>query len=180
MEKKTAKNTGAEELQTQSPRSSPPSLHHSPTDSLHHSLLRLLFTTLFSGFSSPFSCRQCQLREIELSHVSPPSLLISLPPCHLYIVLAWRFISITSHLSSSHRSNCLSPGKPFLLWSLSLWDRDQNEMRIETGAVTFHQDQPPIRAPLTIHHGRAAVVMSPPLLMGFGYVSEILLKLLSD
>ncbi|WZZ16249.1 hypothetical protein YC2023_109338 [Brassica napus] len=104
---KTAKNTGAEELQTQSPRSSPPSLHHS--------LLRLLFTTLFSGFSSPFSCRQCQLREIELSHVSPPSLLISLPPCHLYIVLAWRFISITSHLSSSHRSNCLSPGKPFLL-----------------------------------------------------------------
>ncbi|KAG5379166.1 hypothetical protein BRARA_G01145 [Brassica rapa] len=115
MEKKTAKNTGAEELQTQSPRSSPPSLHHSPTDSLHHSLLRLLFTTLFSGFSSPFSCRQCQLREIELSHVSPPSLLISLPPCHLYIVLAWRFISITSHLSSSHRSYCLSPGKPFLL-----------------------------------------------------------------
>ncbi|KAH0918318.1 hypothetical protein HID58_025978 [Brassica napus] len=89
MEKKTAKNTGAEELQTQSPRSSPPSLHHSPTDSLHHSLLRLLFTTLFSGFSSPFSCRQCQLREIELSHVSPPSLLISLPPCHLYIVLAF-------------------------------------------------------------------------------------------
>ncbi|KAG5379165.1 hypothetical protein IGI04_027007 [Brassica rapa subsp. trilocularis] len=45
-------------------------------------------------------------------------------------------------------------------------------MRIETGAVTFHQDQPPIRAPLTIHHGRAAVVMSPPLLMGFGYIKR--------